>query len=165
MSAPVDSSGEPLEAGHCVKGPAPQISVALEPARLRDFMTNDALIFLVEALHTAVFGFASACVVYGLRCGVTGRASAWLLRSCIAIPTGVGLLWLLNGHECVLSSVIYRLSGGDRAVPDILLPTCFARWIMTGATPVLCFGVALVLWREIAQEWRPKAAREPPWRD
>jgi hypothetical protein len=118
-------------------------------------MTKDAAIFLVQAVHTAVFGVVSLCVLYVLRCGVTGRASAGLLRLCIAIPGAIGVFWLVNGRECLLSSVVYRLSSGDRSVPDILLPAWFARWIMAGTTLVLSIGVALVVRRELARQWTP----------
>ncbi len=121
-------------------------------------MTGEAAIFLIKALHTAVFFFASGCVLYALRCGIVGRASRRLLISAIALPTAIGILWWLNGRECVLSSMIYRLSGGDRTQPDIFLPGWFARWIMTGSTSLLVVAVGLVLWRQLTHTWKPRSS-------
>lgn len=118
-------------------------------------MTGETVIALIKALHTAVFFFASGCVVYALRCGLIGRASPGYLIAAITLPTAIGILWWLNGRECVLSSLIYRLSNGDRTQPDIFLPDWFARWIMTGTTTLLVVAAALVLWRQLAHAWKP----------
>jgi hypothetical protein len=119
-------------------------------------MSAEAAIFLIKALHTAVFFVASGCVLYALRCGIAGRASRRLLIAAIAVPTGIGILWWLNGRECVLSSMIYRLAGGDRSTPDIFLPDWFARWIMTGSTSLLVVAISLVAWRQLTRRWRPR---------
>jgi hypothetical protein len=119
-------------------------------------MTPEAAIFLIKALHTAIFFFVSGCVLYALGCGIVGRASRGLLLLAIAVPTMIGVLWRLNGGECLLSSIIYRLSGGDRTQPDIFLPDWFARWIMIGTTSVLVIAVGLVLWRQLTQRWQPR---------
>jgi hypothetical protein len=120
-------------------------------------MTAENAIFLIRLLHTAVFFLASGCVLYALGCGLVGRASRRLLISAIMAPTAIGILWWLNGRECVLSSMIYRLSGGDRTTPDIFLPDWFARWIMAGSTSLLVVAVGLVLWRQSTGGWRPRS--------
>jgi hypothetical protein len=122
-------------------------------------MTAENAIFLIRLLHTAVFFLASGCVLYALRCGLVGRASRGLLISAIMAPTAIGILWWLNGRECVLSSMIYRLSGGDRTTPDIFLPDWFARWIMAGSTSLLIIAAGLVLWRQLTGGWRPRRHR------
>jgi hypothetical protein len=122
-------------------------------------MNAEFAIFLIKALHTAVFFVASGCVLYALCCGIVGRASRKLLITSLALPTAIGVLWWLNGRECVLSSMIYRLAGGDRTTPDIFLPDWFARWIMTGSTALLAVAVGLVVWRQLAHGWRRSAGR------
>jgi hypothetical protein len=117
-------------------------------------MTATTAIALIKALHTAVFLVASACILYALRCGLVGRPSRGFLWA-IAIPSLIGVLWWLNGHECVLSSLIYRLADGDHAQPDIFLPDWIARRIMPVSTALLGAAVALVLWRQLARRWRP----------
>jgi hypothetical protein len=121
-------------------------------------MTAEAAIFLLKVLHTAVFFLASGCVLYALRCGIVGRASCRLLLLAIAVPTAIGILWWLNGRECLLSSMIYRLAGGDRTIADIFLPEWFARWIMAGSTSLLVVAVGLVPWRQLTQGWRARSS-------
>jgi hypothetical protein len=116
---------------------------------------NEVLIFLIKALHTAVFVFASACILYVLRCGIVGRASPRMLFASIAIPSTVGILWWLNHHECILTSIIYELSGGDRSQPDIFLPVWLSHRIMLGSTLLLVPALCLVLWRQLMHKWRP----------
>jgi hypothetical protein len=118
-------------------------------------MTAEVAIFLIKALHTAVFAFVSSCILYVLGCGIVGRAKRGLLNAAIAVPSIVGIFWWLNGRECVLSSIIYRLSAGDRTRADIFLPEWFSSWIMAGSTSLLVVAVGLVLWRQLTQRWRP----------
>jgi hypothetical protein len=119
-------------------------------------MSAEAAIFLVKAFHTAVFLFASSCILYALGCGILGRASQRLLLAAIAVPSIIGILWWLNGRECLLSSIIYRLSGGDRTQGDIFLPDWAASRIMPVSTPLLAAAIGLVLWRQFTHRWRPR---------
>ncbi len=124
-------------------------------------MSSETAIFLIKALHTAVFLFMSACILYVLRCGIVGSARRITLPLAIALPSGVGGLWWLNGRECLLSSAIYRLAGGDHSRPDIFLPDWIADRIMPVSTPLLAIGIGLVLWRKWTNNWRsrPPAAQ------
>jgi hypothetical protein len=72
-------------------------------------MTNETTIVLVKLLHTAIFLFVSLCILYVLVCAVTGRTSPKLMSAAAIIPTVVGTLWILKGHECLLAGVVYRL--------------------------------------------------------
>ncbi len=119
-------------------------------------MTAEAAIFLVKTFHTAVFLFASGCILYALRCGIVGRASPGLLLAAITVPSIIGVLWWLNGQECLLSSIIYRLSGGDRTQADIFLPDWVASRIMPVSTPLFAAAFGLVLWRQFTHRWRPR---------
>jgi hypothetical protein len=117
-------------------------------------MSGAAAIVLIKALHTAVFLLASGCILYALACGITGRASRLWLRVAVTVPTGIGILWWLNGRECLLSSVIYRLAGGDRTVPDIFLPDAVASRIMPVSTMLLALAVGLAAWRIVTRRWK-----------
>lgn len=119
-------------------------------------MTSEVLVFLIKALHTAIFFVVSALIVYALRCALIGRASRRLLLVSILFPTLIGVLWLLNGRECILSTAIYALSNGDRTTPDIFLPVWMAEWIMTGSTLLLAVATSGVLWRSLTGNWRPR---------
>ncbi|BAM92131.1 hypothetical protein S58_61560 [Bradyrhizobium oligotrophicum S58] len=97
-------------------------------------MATHTAIILIKALHTAVFVFASSCILYALRCSVTGRTAGFRLQIAIAVPSLIGVLWWLNGRECLLSSLIYRFAGDDRTQSDIFLPDAVARLIMPVST-------------------------------
>jgi len=122
-------------------------------------MTAAAAIFLIKALHTAVFFAASSCILYALYCGIVGRASRKLLLVAIAIPSLIGIFWWLNGRECLLSSMIYRLADGDRTQTDIFLPDWMARMIMPVSTPLLALAACLVVWRQLTHRWQPRKGR------
>jgi len=117
-------------------------------------MSAEDTIILVKVLHTAIFLFASGCILYALGCGLVGRASRKALLTAITVPSLIGVLWWLNGRECLLSTIIYRLADGDRSRPDIFLPERIARLIMPVSTPLLVLAVALVLWRQVTKRWR-----------
>lgn len=117
-------------------------------------MNAEAAIVGIKALHTAVFVFMSGCIAYALYCGIAGRASRRWLNAALLLPTLVGVLWWLNGRECVLSTLIYRLADGDRNQPDIFLPDWLSPWIMTGSTPLLVLAAILASWRQLAHRWR-----------
>jgi hypothetical protein len=117
-------------------------------------MANETMIAVVRLLHTAIFLFVSGCILYVLVCAIIGRTSAKLINAAAIIATVVGISWLLNGHECPLASVVYRLSGGDHSVADIYFPGWFSRWIMTGSTLVMIVAGFLVLWRTLTHRWQ-----------
>jgi hypothetical protein len=117
-------------------------------------MSTPMAIALIQALHTAVFVVVSACIVYVLGCGLAGRARAVLFYPALVAPIAVGAFWLANGRECLLSSAIYRLAGGDRSVPDIFLPGAVSRWIMPVSAAFMAIGGSLALWRTLAGRWR-----------
>jgi hypothetical protein len=82
-------------------------------------MTNETIVVIIKLLHTVIFLFVSGCILYVLVCAISGRTSPKLMNAAAIVPTVIGILWLLNGHECLLASVVYRLSGGDRSIADI----------------------------------------------
>lgn len=124
-------------------------------------MNAATIIVLIKTLHTVVFLFASACILYALVCGITGRTSRIWLRVAIAVPTAIGILWWLNGRECLLSSMIYRLADGDRTLSDIYLPDTAAQMIMPISTFLLVLAVLLVLWRVFTRRWKPPQTSRP----
>jgi len=119
-------------------------------------LPNEAIIALVKTLHTAVFVLASGCIVYVLVSGAVGRTHRLLLYAAFLIPVAIGAAWFINGRECLLSSVIYRLSDGDHAVADIYLPDAVARRIMPVSTALLALGGGMAVWRTITRRWRPR---------
>lgn len=55
----------------------------------------------------------------------------------------IGLIYAINGFECPMASLVYRLAG-RRDVSDIFFPDWFARNIMPVSTVIYVIGVVLV---------------------
>jgi hypothetical protein len=99
-------------------------------------------IYLLQLIHTAVFFFASGCVLYVVYCGLVGRTNTFLWTS-MAVASLIGAANFLNGFECPLTTLIYHLAG-RRDIADIFLPYWFARMIMPVSAAIFSFGVVLV---------------------
>ena len=110
-------------------------------------------IYWVKLVHTVIFFFASACIMYVVYCGVVGKINSYLWAS-IGIVFIIGLIYAVNGFECPLSTLVHRLAG-RRDVSDIYFPDWFARNIMPVSTVIYIVGVALVarhLYRDMSRE-------------
>lgn len=117
-------------------------------------MSAELVLVSIKVLHTAIFFFVSACILYVLVSAIIGRTRRWVINTAAIIPTLVGASWWLNGHECPLATVVYRLSAGDHSVADIYLPDWFSRWIMTSSTSIMLFAGVIVLWRTLTHRWK-----------
>ncbi len=119
-------------------------------------------IYWLQLIHTAVFFFASGCVLYVVYCGLVGRTNTFLWTS-MAVASLIGAANFLNGFECPLTTLIYHLAG-RRDIADIFLPYWFARLIMPVSAAVFTFGVALVArnhYRERGLSDGPESPRPP----
>ena len=114
-------------------------------------------IFWIKLVHTLIFFFASACIMYVLYCGVTGKTDTYLWKSAIIVFT-IGLIYAINGFECPLTTLVYWLAG-QRDVSDIFFPDWFARNIMLVSTVVYVAGIALVA-RNIYRERKSNKANQ-----
>lgn len=119
-------------------------------------------IYLLQVVHTAVFFFASGCVLYVVYCGLVGQTNVFLWTS-MSVASLIGAANFLNGFECPLTTLIYHLAG-RRDIADIFLPYRFARLIMPVSAAVFTLGVALVArnhYRERVLADGPKPPRSP----
>ncbi|UCG74121.1 MAG: hypothetical protein JSV45_07030 [Chromatiales bacterium] len=113
-------------------------------------------IYWLQLIHTAVFFFASGCVLYVVYCGLAGRTNTFLWTS-MAVASLVGAANFLNGFECPLTTLIYHLAG-RRDIADIFLPDWFAQLIMPVSAVVFSFGVVLVA----RNHYRARAMADAP---
>lgn len=111
----------------------------------------------LRILHTAIFALASLAVLHVVRCGLTGRAGAWLTVSIWTIAL-IGVAYVVNGQECILRTWIVALEGGDESVSDIHLPEAIASRIVPISSFAFSFGVGLLLGRRL-QRRRDATAR------
>jgi hypothetical protein len=99
-------------------------------------------IYWTELAHTLIFFFASGCIVYIVYCGIVGKTNRYLWAS-MGIVFVIGLIYSVNGFECPMATLVYRLAG-RRDVSDIFFPDWFARNIMPVSTVIYVIGVVLV---------------------
>ena len=103
----------------------------------------EAAIVLIKALHTAVFLFASGCILYALCCGIVGRASH---RAAAHRDRGTDRSSACSGgstaaNACCRASSIACPPAIARQ-PDIFLPDWVASWIMPVSTSLLVAAVS-----------------------
>lgn len=99
-------------------------------------MNRPAVLF-IKSVHTAIFLFMSACILYVLYCGLT-RTYGWLLAAAVGAVLLESAVYVLNGRRCPLTKLAQQYGDptGNDLIADIFLPPAFARRI-----PPLCGGL------------------------
>lgn len=106
-------------------------------------------IYWTKLFHTLIFFVVSGCILYVVYCGITGRTNRFLWASSGFVLL-IGVLYAINGFECLLATLVHRLAG-RRDVSDIFLPDWIANKIMLVSTLVYLVGMILIagnLYRE-----------------
>jgi hypothetical protein len=102
-------------------------------------------IYWIKLVHTLVFLVVSACILYIVYCGITGKLNR-LLWAALGLVLLIGILYAVNGFECPLTTIVQHLAG-RRDVADIFFPDWFANKIMPVSAGVYVVGAMLVAWR------------------
>jgi len=97
----------------------------------------------IKVIHTVIFALLSGCVLYVLASGAFNRITLWTWVAAIAIVLE-GLVLLVSGGRCPLTTVAERLGAADGSVSDIFLPRWFADRIFPICTVLFLTGCALV---------------------
>lgn len=106
------------------------------------------VLLVVKFVHTLVFLLLSSCVLYILFCGITNRfpRNAFLAILLILIE---GVILLLNGGQCPLTTLAEHLGAADGQVADIFLPRWFADRLFALCTPLFVASSILLLIRRL----------------
>jgi hypothetical protein len=99
-------------------------------------------IFHVKVIHTIIFWFLSACVLYSLFSGIAGELTTWTWIA-VGLVLLESIVLAASGWTCPLTILTERLGAARGSVADIFLPKWFADRIfpICGTT----FAVALLL--------------------
>jgi len=103
-------------------------------------------IFHVKLIHTLIFWFLSACVLYVSFSAIADRITTWTW-------VAVGLILLesivlaASGWTCPLTILTERLGAARGSVTDIFLPKWFADRIFPVCGSMYAVAPVLVLWR------------------
>ena len=96
----------------------------LENIRLSRKMLNK--LFIIKFIHTIIFYFMSACLLYVLYCGIT-RTYNWLLIIAISAILIEGSVLILNHWRCPLTTLATKHGAEKGSVTDTFLPKWLAR--------------------------------------
>ena len=99
-------------------------------------------IALIKFIHSAIFFFMSACLLYVLYAGIT-RTYNWALLVAISAIFIDGLVLILNHGRCPFTTLAEGLGAEKGSVTDIFLPHWMARHVFKFFTVV--FAAELLL--------------------
>jgi hypothetical protein len=103
-------------------------------------------IFQIKVLHTLIFWALSACVVYVLFGGVTGRITTWTWVA-VGLVLIESVVLAASGWTCPLTLLAERLGAARGSVTDIFLPKWLADRIFPICGTTYALALALVLFR------------------
>jgi hypothetical protein len=87
---------------------------------------NSSRIFYIKLIHTVIFLFMVACLVYILYCCVT-RTFDLVLLFAIGIILVEGIVLLINQGRCPFTILAEKYGAVNGAVTDLFLPDWLAR--------------------------------------
>jgi hypothetical protein len=95
------------------------------------------LLFAIKSIHTFVFLFMSACILYILYAGLA-QVYDWKLTVALVLVVLECAVWWFSGRRCPLTSLArqYGDDSGNDWIADIFLP----RWAAEKIPPV-CGGL------------------------
>ncbi len=103
-------------------------------------------LFYIRFIHTLIFFFMSACLVYVLYAGITKTYNLLLLLAICAIFVE-GLALLLNRGRCPLTTLAERHGAEKGSVTDIFLPGWIARNVFRVSVVLFPLELALLVLR------------------
>jgi hypothetical protein len=106
------------------------------------------LILAIKLFHTLVFLFLSGCILYILYCGITNRYSRKTTAAIVFIVFE-GIVLVLNGWQCPLTSLAQSLGAAQPDVASLFLPRWLADHIFGICTPLFLASSALLLIRRL----------------
>jgi hypothetical protein len=103
-------------------------------------------IFWIKLVHSIIFWILSACTVYALYCGVTGRITVWSWVAVILLLVE-SIVLAVSGWKCPLTLFAERRGALRGSVTDIFLPRWFADRIFPICGTMYVLALVLILWR------------------
>lgn len=111
-------------------------------------MNAERSLFIVRAVHTAIWAFFAGLIFYILIAGITGALTPAVYVS-IALVAVESLVLMLFGWRCPLTIIAYRYTEDRASNFDIFLPAWLARHNKTVFGLLYASGVALVVYRAL----------------
>jgi hypothetical protein len=89
-------------------------------------MDNKTKLFIIKFVHSIIFFFMVACLVYILYCAVARRYD-WTLLIALGAILIEGMALLLNRFRCPMTSLAERCGAERGAATDLFLPEWCSR--------------------------------------
>jgi hypothetical protein len=102
-------------------------------------------IFIIKLVHSAIFIFMVACLVYMLYCAIARRYD-WTLLIAMAAIFFEGLALLLNHWRCPLTTFAEKCGAASGAVTDIFLPEWLTRHTFKVSTAIVIVELIWLAW-------------------
>ncbi len=103
-------------------------------------------IFQIKLVHTVIFWILSACVVFTLVSGVTGRLSTWTWVA-VGLLAVESVVLTAAGWVSPLTILAERQGATQGSVADLFLPKWAADRIFPVCGTAYGIGLALIAWR------------------
>lgn len=109
-------------------------------------MTNRHRLLIVKSVHTAVFVFMVACIVYLWYAALT-RTYDWKLWAALGAIVLEGLVWWFAGRRCPLTALARRYGDdtGNEWFADMFLPAWAALKIVPVSSALVVLGLIVLL--------------------
>lgn len=114
---------------------------------------NDAQrLWLVRAVHTAIYVVMASCVFVVDFGGVTGARGLWLwvAAGLVAIES---LVFVFSGMKCPLTAVAVKYGAGSGTLFDTFLPERMTRYTLRVFGPLVVLGYLLLAGRWLWLGW------------
>jgi len=107
------------------------------------------MLFAIRAVHTAIFIFIGARIVYMFNASLRlRRAPTWRqdrpLFLAIAVVIAEGIVLALNKWKCPLTTLAQRYGGKEERIADIFLPKVFSPYLLRVLTAMFA-SASLIL--------------------
>ncbi len=124
------------------------------PARSRPGAADARRLWLIRALHTAIYIVMVCCIAAILYGGITGAHGFWLTIAAGLVATEC-LVFAASGLKCPLTAIAVRYGARHGAVFDTFLPERITRHTLRVFGPLAGLGLVLVSARALWLGWSP----------
>jgi hypothetical protein len=107
-------------------------------------------VLLIQVLHSLVFFYMAACLIYILYAGITMTFN-WILLVAVASMVTEGVVVMFNQWRCPLTLLAEKYGAKKGTITDIFFPDFIARHVFRVSFPVLIVGLIYLVFRYFAR--------------
>jgi hypothetical protein len=108
--------------------------------------SSDFKLVLVKTVHTLVWIFFNVVIFYLLYSAIADSINAWTWI-CLLLIVGEGIVLLLSGNICPITTVARKYSSSSKENFDIFLPLWLAKYNKQIYTVIVMVAVGILVYR------------------